>query len=87
MSSIMTKRGNQDNIITYEYICDTTADLATLKPVMGSVAIIIHGDTGFEIYMADGNKQWVSLDGASNNDEANSPQVDLGQADSMILGE
>ena len=64
MSSIMTKRGNQDNIITYEFVCDSTADLQTIEYryiTMGSVAIVIHGETGLEIYMADSQRQWISL--------------------------
>lgn len=81
MASILTKRGGQDNIITYEYICDTTADLETLKPVMGSVAIVIHGNTGLEIYMADSHKQWVSL-GVMNSGGAIS-----GGPESNVVGE
>lgn len=90
MASIMTKRGSQDNVITYEHFCDTEADLAKIDSkyiTLGSVAVIIHGDAGLEIYIADSDKQWVNLSGASENDEASSPQVDQGQADSMVLGE
>lgn len=61
MSSIMTKRGNQDNIVTYEFICDTAADLAAIDPqyiTIGSVAVIIDG---LEVYIANSKKQWVGL--------------------------
>ena len=90
MAVIMTKRGSQDNVVTYEHFCDTKADLAKIDSkyiTLGSVAVIIHGDAGLEIYIADSHKQWISLSEVNNNDEANSPQVDQGQADSMVLGE
>lgn len=122
MSSIMTKRGNQDNVVTYEFVCDTTADLNAIEPeyiTMGSVAIVIQGDSGFEVYMANSKKEWInlgSLGGGSgsgtnsgptsnvvgqgeagsmiihdneqtSDNTAAAPTVDVGQADSMVLGE
>ena len=114
MSSTMTKRGNLDNIVTYEFVCDSTADLQTIEPryvTMGSVAIVIQGDSGFEVYMANSKKEWInlgSLGGGSNTNsgptsnivgegaagsmiihdgEAAAPTADVGQADSMVLGE
>ena len=60
----MTKRGQQDNILTYEHICDTTADLQTIDPeyiTLGSVAIVLQGATGLEVYMATSTKEWVKL--------------------------
>lgn len=72
MSSTMTKRGNLDNIVTYEFVCDSTADLQTIEPryvTMGSVAIVIEGDSGFEVYMANGQKQWINLSGGSSAEE------------------
>ena len=111
MSSIMTKRGNQDNVVTYEFVCDTTADLNAIEPTMGSVAIVIQGDSGFEVYMANSKKEWInlgSLSGGSggatgptsnvvgegeagsmiiHDGDAAEPTVDVGQADSMVLGE
>ena len=62
--TIMSKRGQQDNVVTYEYICDTTADLATIDPAyitLGSVAIVLQGAAGLEVYMANSNKEWISL--------------------------
>lgn len=72
MAQIMTKRGNQDNVATYEFICDTTADLQTIEPeyiTIGSVAVVIEGDSGFEVYMANSNKEWVILSGGSAAEE------------------
>ena len=62
--NIMTKCGNLDNAITYEHICDTTADLNNIDPkyiTLGSVAVVLQGDAGVEIYMATSNKEWVEL--------------------------
>ena len=91
MSAIMTKRGNMDNVVTYEFVCDTTADLSAIEPgyvTMGSVAIVIQGDSGFEVYMANSKKEWIMLSGGgSNNNSKSSPTVDQGTADNMILQE
>lgn len=62
--NIMSKRGQQDNVITYEHICDTTADLNNIDPAyitLGSVAIVLQGSAGFEVYMATSTKEWVKL--------------------------
>lgn len=62
--TIMSKRGQQDNVVTYEHICDTTADLATIDPeyiTLGSVAIVLQGAAGLEVYMATSTKQWISI--------------------------
>lgn len=62
--TIMSKRGQQDNVVTYEHICDTTADLDTIDPAyitLGSVAIVLQGNAGLEVYMANSNKEWISL--------------------------
>jgi hypothetical protein len=32
MAQIMTKRGNLDNVVTYEFVCDTLADLQAIDP-------------------------------------------------------
>jgi len=56
MAQIMTKCGNHDNIVTYEFVCDTLTDLQAIDPqyvTMGSVATVIEGDGGFEVYMAN----------------------------------
>ena len=70
MAQIMTKRGNLDNITTYEFVCDTTADLQAIDPqyiTMGSVATVIEGDSGFEVYMANSQHQWTSLGSAASS--------------------
>ena len=62
--TIMSKRGQQDNVITYEHICDTAADLTTIDPqyiTLGSVAIVLQGATGLEVYMATSTKQWIKI--------------------------
>ena len=74
MASILTKRGNVDNVITYEHICDTAADKDTIDPhyiTLGSTCIILHGDGGtLEIYMADSQKNWIPLImGNTDNEE------------------
>lgn len=64
MASILSKRGSQDNIVTYEHICDTAADLELIDPkeiTLGSVAIVLKGSTGLEVYMATSDKEWVQL--------------------------
>ena len=64
--TIMSKRGQADNIITYEHICDTAADLASIDPkyiTLGSVAIVLKGSAGLEVYMATSDKEWVNLIG------------------------
>lgn len=64
--TIMSKRGQADNIITYEHICDTVADLASIDPkyiTLGSVAIVLKGTAGLEVYMATSDKEWVNLIG------------------------
>lgn len=64
MANIMTKRGQQDNVITYEHICDTTEDLENIDPkyiTLGSIAIVLKGSAGLEVYMATSDKEWVEL--------------------------
>lgn len=67
-----TKRGSHDNLVTYEHVCDFTADLDNIDPqyiTLGSVAIILQGLSGLEVYMANSSKEWISLVGSSNDDE------------------
>ncbi len=62
---ILTKRGNLDNIITYEHICDTTEDMAFIEQkyiTLGSTCVVLQGDSGgMEVYMADSNKEWHDI--------------------------
>lgn len=62
--NIMTKRGQQDNVVTYEHICDTTEDLNNIDEqyiTLGSVAIVLQGSVGLELYMATSTKEWIQL--------------------------
>lgn len=68
MATAMTKRGSADNVLTYEFMCDTAADLATIDPkyiTLGSVAVVIDG---FEVYIANSKKQWVGLNATSTEE-------------------
>ena len=72
--NIMTKRGQLDNVATYEHICDTTEDLQNIDPQyinLGSIAIVLKGTSGLEVYMAASDKTWVSLFGANTNSNSN----------------
>lgn len=69
MANVMTKRGTQDNVATYEFFCDTHEDLESVNSAyitLGSVAVVLH-DTGDKLgaYIADSEKNWVSLFGSS----------------------
>jgi hypothetical protein len=60
----MSKRGAEDNVVTYEHICDTTADLNAIDPkyvTLGSIAIVLKGSAGLEVYMATSDREWVKL--------------------------
>ena len=70
MALKMTKRGQLDNEVAYEFVCDTTADLQAIDSkyvTMGSVATVIEGEAGFEVYMANSQKEWVNLGSAANS--------------------
>lgn len=63
---ITSKRGALDNVVTYEHVCDTTSDMSAIDPkyvTLGSVCIVLRGDAGLEVYMADSNGEWVPLVG------------------------
>lgn len=62
--NIMTKRGSEDNVVTYEHYCDTTSDMANIDPkyiTLGSVCVVINGSTGVELYIANSNKEWSAV--------------------------
>ncbi len=65
MANIMTKRGNLDNVVTYEHICDTPEDMQNIKDeyiTLGSVAIVLTGaGNALEVYMANSQKEWIKL--------------------------
>lgn len=60
--NIMTKRGNHDNIVTYEHICDRHADLANIpaaQATLGSVAIVLKDEGGvLGVYMCNSEQEW-----------------------------
>lgn len=75
--TIMSKRGSLDNVITYEHICDTTADLGDIDPsyiTLGSVAIVLEGEAGLEVYMANSDKEWIPLVGGISDEDEESEQ-------------
>lgn len=80
MAHIMTKQGQQDNVITYEHICDSTADLASIpydQSTLGSTAIVLVGESGgLEVYMANSNHEWILLTAGSGG---GSIDIDLSQ--------
>lgn len=87
MAYKMTKVGSLDNETSNEFFCDTEADLNNIPMNLinlGSVAVVIDG---MEIYIANSKKEWVNFGGSSSDDGTSSPEVDQGQADSMVLGE
>ena len=92
MAQIMTKRGNLDNVVTYEFVCDTLADLQAIDPqyiTMGSVATVISGTAGFEVYMANSQKEWVNLGSAANSSgdsSGNDQNNESIESDKVILG-
>lgn len=60
----MTKRGNQDNVVTYEHWCDTAADLEKIDPqyiTLGSVAVVVNNGTDIDLYVATSDKSWKKL--------------------------
>lgn len=63
--NILTKVGQQDNIVTYEHVCDTKADMANIEKryiTLGTVCIVLTGESeGLEVYMADSKKEWHDL--------------------------
>ena len=62
--TIMTKRGIQDNVVTYEHWCDTAADLEKIDPqyiTLGSVAVIVNEGSDLDVYLATSDKSWKKV--------------------------
>lgn len=60
----MTKRGSADNIVTYEHFCDTAEDMNNIEPeyiTLGSVCVVVSGENGLTVYIANSNKEWVEM--------------------------
>lgn len=67
MAHKMTKRGNIDNIVTYEHFCDTKADMADIDANeinLGSVCVVLadesQNDT-LQFYLAKSDKTWIRV--------------------------
>ena len=84
MAYAMTKQGSLDNCVTYEFICDTVTDMNAIEDryrTIGTVAIVLQGNNGLEVYIAGSNKQWNTLSsiggssGGSSNEETALPTV------------
>ena len=63
--NVMSKRGSQDNVVTYEHYCDTTTDMENIDPkyiTLGSICVVIRGENDLlELYIADSNHTWNKL--------------------------
>lgn len=73
MAYKMTKRGSLDNEITNEFFCDNSTDLAAIPAAqinLGSVAVVVDP---FEMFIANSNKEWISLTPTSTEDEEVEP--------------
>lgn len=81
MATIMTKRGQLDNVVTYEHICDTVADMANINPsyiTLGSVCIVIKGENDdLEVYMADSRKEWKIVSSSSSEGSISSSGIHI----------
>lgn len=68
--NIMTKRGSEDNVVTYEHYCDEKADLINIPQnqiTLGSVAVVLKDDNNaMGIYIANSNKEWISFATSGN---------------------
>ena len=63
--NIMTKRSSSNNIITYEHICDTQADMSNINSdyiTLGSICIVLNGaDHNLEVYIANSDGTWQNI--------------------------
>lgn len=62
--TVMTKRGSEDNVVTYEHYCDTADDMASIDPkyiTLGSICVVVQGSNGIDVYIAGSDKQWSLL--------------------------
>lgn len=71
MATKMTKRGQLDNVITYEHVCDTKADMANIpsaQATLGSIAMVLKDESengAFEVYMVNTAGEWIPLLGGA----------------------
>ena len=65
--NVMTKRGSQDNVVTYEHFCDTVADKQNIDPkyiTLGSVCVVLDDETEnheLTFYLAKSDKTWKKV--------------------------
>lgn len=65
--NVMTKRGSQDNVVTYEHFCDTAADKQNIDPkyiTLGSVCVVLDDETTnheLTFYLAKSDKTWKQV--------------------------
>jgi len=66
----MTKRGSQDNVVTYEHYCDTKNDLTAIPKdqiTLGSTAVVLKDDgDAMGVYMANSSKEWIPFSSVGN---------------------
>ena len=78
MAAIMTKRGTQDNIVTYEFFCDTIADRNTIERkyrTLGTIAIVLQGTGGMEVYIANSDGNWYEIGMGGNSGEGSDSET------------
>ena len=67
MAHITTKRGIQDNVVTYEHFCDTKADMDNIdkhEVTLGSQCVVLKDETQqntLQFYFATSNKEWIRV--------------------------
>lgn len=77
MAYAMTKQGSLDNCVTYEFICDAIEDMNAIEDryrTIGTVAIVLSGASGLEVYIAGSDKQWNNL-GAIGGSDSSAPSL------------
>lgn len=67
MATVMTKRGSQDNNVTYEHFCDTHADMDKIEIkyiTLGSVCVVLDDETNsheLTFYLGKSDKTWKQV--------------------------
>ena len=47
-----------------KHVCDSAEDLANIDPqyiTLGSIAIVLQGSDGLQVYMANSSKEWIAI--------------------------
>ena len=67
MATVMTKRGSQDNNVTYEHFCDTHADMDNIELkyiTLGSVCVVLDDEENsneLTFYLGKSDKTWKQI--------------------------